>query len=282
MLYIAYIIKYMKSTYPNKYCDNCKEITERYSKGNCKSCVKRRTKDYNKLRDLAKKELSKSVSNSNIPKFNIDSYKKVTIESIIKDTNRNRNCFIYFLIKDDNLVYVGKSNNGILGRINSHIKNKEFDAAYYTAISSEKLLDEYEKRYIVKYRPKYNKVLFYKDVKVDILDLKTLEVHSWNKHDLVENTGCKMATAEGFFRGNRLKLYNKYILECNRQQQHTYKEILDTHTNTVERHSLISFAEKVGVKQNNVWYFFNGCTKSFQKKRYVLFNSKQNEVIELS
>lgn len=272
----------MKSTYPNKYCNNCKEITERYSKGNCKKCVNKRNVKNNSLRSSAISELNKTINNSYIPKFNIDSYKKVTIESIIKDTNRNRNCFIYFLIKDDNLVYVGKSNNGILGRINSHIKNKEFDAAYYTAISSEKLLDEYEKRYIVKYRPKYNKILFYKDVAINILDLKTLEVHSWNKHDIVENTGCSMSASEGLVSGNRLKLYNRYILECNRQKQHTYKEILDTHTNTVERHSLISFAEKVGVKQNSVWYFFNGGNKSFHKKRYVLFNSKENEVIELS
>lgn len=271
----------MKSKYPDKYCKNCDEVTERYIKGNCKKCVNRRNSKFNARRNSKTSEMAKAIKDAYRPKFSVESYKQVTIEAVIEDTRRNRNCFIYFLIKDNNLVYVGKSNNGILCRINSHIKDKDFDSAYYVASSSEDLLDEYEKKYIVKYKPKYNKNVFYKDVPINILDLKTLKVHSWSKKDMVENIGCSLTSAEGLVNGHNFKLYNRYILESNRQHQHTYKEILDTHTNTVERHSLISFADKVGVKQNNVWNFFNGVTKSFQKKRYLLAKSKGDEIIQL-
>jgi hypothetical protein len=271
----------MKSNYPDKYCNNCEEVTERYAKGNCKKCVKKRTSKFIASRSSKTSEMAKAIKDVYRPNFSTESYKQVTIEAVIKETRRNRNCFIYFLVNDGNLVYVGKSNNGILGRINSHIKDKDFDSAYYVAISSEELLDEYERKYIVKYKPKYNKQLFYRDVPMNILDLKTLKVHSWSKNDMVENIGCCISAVEGLVNGHRLKLYNRYILESNRQHQHTYKEILDTHTNTVERHSLISFADKVGVKQNNVWYFFNGVAKSFQKKRYLLVESKAVEIIQL-
>jgi len=226
--------------------------------------------------------MAKAIKDAHRPNFSTESYKQVTIESIIEEYRRNRNCFIYFLLKDDNLVYVGKSNNGILGRISSHIKDKDFDSAYYVASSSEELLDEYEKKYIVKYKPKYNKQLFYADVPIKILDLKTLKVYSWSKNDMVENIGCNISAAMSLVSGRSFKIYNRYILESNRQKQHTYKEILDTHTNTVERHSLISFADKVGVRQNNVWTFFNGVTKSFQKKRYLLVESKAVESIQLT
>jgi hypothetical protein len=271
----------MKSNYPDKYCNNCEEVTERYAKGNCKKCINNNNKKRNAIRSGITSEMAKAIKDVYRPNFSTESYKQVTIEAVIKETRRNRNCFIYFLVNDDNLVYVGKSNNGILGRINSHIKDKDFDSAYYVAISSEELLDEYERKYIVKYKPKYNKQLFYRDVPMNILDLKTLKVHSWSKNDMVENIGCCISAVEGLVNGHRLKLYNRYILESNRQHQHTYKEILDTHTNTVERHSLISFADKVGVKQNNVWYFFNGVAKSFQKKRYLLVESKAVEIIQL-
>jgi hypothetical protein len=269
----------MKSNYPNKYCNNCEEVTERYTKGNCKKCVIRRTSKFNASRSSKTSEMAKAIKDVYRLNFSTESYKQVTIEAVIEETKRKRNCFIYFLINDGNLVYVGKSNKNILARINSHIKDKDFDSAYYVAISSENLLDEYEKKYILKYKPKYNKHLYYINVPVKILDLKTLKVYLWSKNDVVENTGCDITSARNLVNGYRLKLYHRYILECNKQHQHTYKEILDTHTNIIERYSLITFAEKAGVKQNNVWSFFNGVTKSFQKKRYFIVKPKVDESI---
>ena len=202
----------MKSKYPDKYCKNCDEVTERYIRGNCKKCINNNNKKRNAIRNGITSEMAKAIKDAQRPNFSLKSYKQVTIEAVIEETRRNRNCFIYFLMKDNNLVYIGKSNNGILGRINSHIKDKDFDSAYYTAISSEELLDEYEKKYIVKYKPKYNKQLFYRDVAMNILDLKTLIVYSWSKGDIIQKTGCSLSAAEGLQNGRRLKLYNRYIL----------------------------------------------------------------------
>ena len=272
----------MKSKYPDKYCNNCDEVTERYIRGNCKKCVNRRNKINNSLRSNITSEMAKAIKDAHRPNFSIESYKQVTVEAIIEETRRNRNCFIYFLLKDNNLVYVGKSNNGILGRISSHIKDKDFDSAYYVASSSEELLDEYEKKYIIKYKPKYNKNVFYRDVPVEIVDLKTLKVHKWTKNDMIENIGCSISAVNRLFSGGCKKIYGRYMLNSNKQRQHKYKEILDTHTNTIEKHSLITFAEKLGVKQNNVWGFFNEVNKSFRKNRYVLVKSKGDEIIQSS
>jgi len=263
----------MKSKYPDKYCKNCNEVTERYAKGNCKKCVKENT-----LKFLKKKEalnlFAKAKKEADRPLFNKDSYNKVTIKSIIRDIKRNKNCFLYFLINKDNLVYVGKSNNNILNRINEHIKDKDFDSAHYIALRSDNVLDEYEKKYIIKYKPKYNKTVYFRDVKINILDLKTLNVYNWSKNELVENIGCSVCTADALFCGRIKKIYNRYILEANRENQHTFKYILDTKTNKIERHSIITLSDKLGVKQNSLWNFFNGITKSYSKKRYVLHKLK--------
>jgi hypothetical protein len=263
----------MKSKYPDKYCNNCNEVTERYAVGNCKKCVKE-----NRLKFIEKNEalnlFAKAKKDAGRPLFSKESYKKITIKSVIRDIKRNRNCFLYFLLNKNVLVYVGKSNSNILNRINEHIKDKDFDSVYYIALSSDNLLDEYEKKYIIKYKPKYNKTVYFRDVKVNILDLKTLEVYNWSKNELVENTGCALTTADALFCGRSKKVYNRYILEANRENQHTFKYILDTKTNEIERHSIITLSDKLGVRQNSLWYFFNGITKSYSKKRYVLHNPK--------
>ena len=67
---------------------------------------------------------------------------------------------VYFLIKDDEIVYVGQSTN-IFARVTSHSRTKEFDSFTYElkpkATSFE--LDQLETKYIGKFTPKYNKQL---------------------------------------------------------------------------------------------------------------------------
>ena len=67
-----------------------------------------------------------------------------------------QNSFIYFLLKDDEVVYVGQTSNGIVRPL-SH-RNKDFDTIkiIYCDILE---LDLLEDKYIVKYRPRYNKTL---------------------------------------------------------------------------------------------------------------------------
>lgn len=68
-------------------------------------------------------------------------------------------CGIYFLMKDDEIVYVGQSQS-IYSRLYSHNKdiNKKFDKYYYTEVSNNEL-DDKESEYIFKFNPIYNKIL---------------------------------------------------------------------------------------------------------------------------
>lgn len=260
----------MKNPYPDTYCNNCNKITERYSKGNCKECVARRTKARNDKIKLITANKRKYANATRKEYFNSGSYKALTIKNIIKDTNRGKYNFIYFLVSNNNLVYVGKSNNNVLGRINSHLDDKIFDEVFYIALYSSELMDEYEKRYIIKYKPKHNTMLCYSQSKLEVLDRKTLEVNLWSVEEMMRITGASKSGVSGLFLGHRKSLQNRYVLNINRQLADDWKNILDTHTGEVERHSMISFAEKVGVKQNNIWSFFNGITKTYAKKRYVI------------
>lgn len=64
--------------------------------------------------------------------------------------------FIYFLIKENEVVYVGKTTQGI-SRPFSH-KDKDYDSINII-YCDEKDLDELEDMYISKYKPPYNKLL---------------------------------------------------------------------------------------------------------------------------
>lgn len=65
----------------------------------------------------------------------------------------------------------------------------------------------------------------------------------------------------------------RFILEKNKNNSSilsNWKTILDKSTNSTERHNLKSFSEKLNVKQNNVWGFFNGKQKVFRGKFIVV------------
>ena len=64
---------------------------------------------------------------------------------------------IYFLIKENKVVYVGQTEFG-LKRILSHIPEKDFDTIKTIRCDKENL-NEMEIAYIVKYQPIYNKCL---------------------------------------------------------------------------------------------------------------------------
>lgn len=62
--------------------------------------------------------------------------------------------FVYFLISENEVVYVGQTKDG-LHRPLSH-KDKDFDEIQIILFDEEKL-DEAEDRFIKKYEPKYNR-----------------------------------------------------------------------------------------------------------------------------
>lgn len=64
------------------------------------------------------------------------------------------NCFVYFLIKNKEVVYVGQTKKGITRPL-AH-KDKEYDTIYIKYCDIEQL-DCLEDFYILKYKPIYNK-----------------------------------------------------------------------------------------------------------------------------
>ena len=68
---------------------------------------------------------------------------------------------LYFLIRNEEIVYVGKSNKNVFQRISNHTRNKEFDSFSYELHpnKSEDGLSELEAEYIAKFAPEYNKQL---------------------------------------------------------------------------------------------------------------------------
>lgn len=69
---------------------------------------------------------------------------------------RYQDVFIYFLIKNNIVVYVGQTKRGV-ARPFSH-KDKEFDSIKLIYCKEEEL-DILEDKYITKYNPKYNKTV---------------------------------------------------------------------------------------------------------------------------
>jgi len=67
---------------------------------------------------------------------------------------RKRKCGVYFLIKDEEIVYVGQSVN-IFSRIGAHETLKDFDTFTYIECDKSEL-NIIEAKYIVKFKPKYN------------------------------------------------------------------------------------------------------------------------------
>jgi excinuclease UvrABC nuclease subunit len=86
------------------------------------------------------------------------------IASIKKDVSilqPPRNSIIYFLFKNDEIVYVGQSKTGT-NRIWQHTRNDRYidkkDFNFYSFIPCEEnTLNETEAYYIIKFKPKYNK-----------------------------------------------------------------------------------------------------------------------------
>lgn len=67
---------------------------------------------------------------------------------------------IYFLYRDDKVVYVGQSKKSVMERITTHQidKTKYFDSFHIEEYKdiTDKALNMKEKKYIKKYKPEYN------------------------------------------------------------------------------------------------------------------------------
>lgn len=81
------------------------------------------------------------------------------IEKVLKNRKKiNRVPGVYLLFNGDTVVYVGKSLDPEK-RIGIHLTTKKDVDSYYIYPCSVEDLDEMESKYILKYLPKYNKML---------------------------------------------------------------------------------------------------------------------------
>lgn len=80
------------------------------------------------------------------------------LEDILNNDNKKK--VIYFLVHNNNIVYIGKTTFSLKSRIQSHINtDKEFSDIFILNCSSlddQQILD-LEEFYIIKFKPKYNK-----------------------------------------------------------------------------------------------------------------------------
>lgn len=89
---------------------------------------------------------------------NKHNFKELTIKDIVKLNNRGIDKFVYLLVKNEEVIYVGKSDGRVLSRISSHLKTKKFDKVLYVAVKSKDKLDKKEIELISVYKPKLNTI----------------------------------------------------------------------------------------------------------------------------
>lgn len=90
------------------------------------------------------------------------------------NTDLRSDVFVYFLLYDEEVVYVGQTTNGI-NRPLSHIKDKNFNKIRLIYCNTEQL-GEIEQKFILKYDPIYNKSKYLMQRSRDINILyKTIE-----------------------------------------------------------------------------------------------------------
>jgi excinuclease UvrABC nuclease subunit len=73
----------------------------------------------------------------------------------LKEYNRVSSPCVYFLVQNDEIVYVGQTLN-INSRIEHHLEDKKFNRVFYLSMS-KRGLDEAETVFIQALKPKYNR-----------------------------------------------------------------------------------------------------------------------------
>ena len=101
--------------------------------------------------------------------------KNIPFDNIVNDYYYEKQTGVYFLMKNNNVVYVGKSQRCINNRVINHKKNKDFDDVYFISITPcFANIDIAEYVYINVFNPKYNvidKKHEYKEYLTDFLKL---------------------------------------------------------------------------------------------------------------
>lgn len=110
--------------------------------------------------------------------------KLLTKEMILKQgKSAEFDCVVYFLIKDNEIVYVGSSAKGLsraYGHKGKGRRRKDYDHSSYIHVQKD-LLQETELRYIIKFKPKYNQTFPKSDKYKSPIELGKFFGIAWEK-----------------------------------------------------------------------------------------------------
>lgn len=82
--------------------------------------------------------------------------KKQILDSPQRIRNLENVAGVYFLIKGDEIIYIGSSKN-VLNRIYSPVhKTKKFDSFFVLSVENKESLKEVEARYVIRLAPRLN------------------------------------------------------------------------------------------------------------------------------
>lgn len=129
-------------------------------------------------------------------------------KEILKNKEKLRKgSYVYFLTREDKIVYVGQTVNG-LQRVYAHMFSKDFDG-YHLIECEKENLDELESMYILKFAPKYNKGL------------------NLPKEYIVRDDIRKVLKIDGFLLNRIKKIYGVKPIEnkVNNKEYYVRKEI---------------------------------------------------------
>lgn len=126
-------------------------------------------------------------------------------------------CFIYFLLDNNDVVYIGKTNKGLYRPL-SH-KDKKFDTVKIL-YCDENNLSVIEGNFICKYKPKYNKVMgsssLYSLLKSRNIIRKNLNINNFTINDLKKtikqlNLNVEYFNCKSYLRSSDLECIIKYL-----------------------------------------------------------------------
>lgn len=99
--------------------------------------------------------------------------------------------YVYFLIKEEEIVYVGATID-FVRRLHQHKKNKEFDSFNYIRCSSDEEMNKLELQYIMELKPIYNKQLPIQSRYLPKTKIKnSKQLNEWDFKRLCKNNDIK-------------------------------------------------------------------------------------------
>lgn len=179
----------------------------------------------------------------------------INIKKILKNKQTfddNSFCYVYFLLKDDKVVYVGKTLTGLF-RIKEHQIDKDFDSFAFFKVDKGNII-EIEADNVFKYKPIYNKSIgagYYYD-----------------------RTNNKFYSKNSKIAKEKNKIKTSYLLP---KQNRLRKKVIVPSENKIYN-SITEFAKEVGVSTS----FVSHCLKRSKLCKDYLLKRENKDIIAFS